>query len=58
MKILDNIKGLLIDLEGVIYSGDKIINGSIEVINWLNKKFQIRYLTNTITTSRNLIFKN
>lgn len=57
MKILDNIKGLLIDLEGVVYSGDKIINGSIEVINWLNKKFQIRYLTNTTTTSRNLIFK-
>jgi len=57
MNILNNFKGLLIDLEGVIYSGEETIDGSIETIEKLKKKFKIRYLTNTTTTSRNLIFQ-
>ena len=58
MKNLNEIKGLLIDLEGVIYSGDQIIKGAIETIARLKDKFKIRYITNTTTTSRNLIFQN
>ena len=58
MKNLNEIKGLLIDLEGVIYSGDQIIKGAIETIGKLKDKFKIRYITNTTTTSRNLIFQN
>ena len=57
MNVLNNFKGLLIDLEGVIYSGEEAIDGSIETIEKLKKKFKIRYLTNTTTTSRNLIFQ-
>ena len=57
MNVLNNFKGLLIDLEGVIYSGEETIDGSIETIEKLKKKFKIRYLTNTTTTSRNLIFQ-
>ena len=57
MNVLNNFKGLLIDLEGVIYSGEEVIDGSIETIEKLKKKFKIRYLTNTTTTSRNLIFQ-
>ena len=57
MNILNNFKGLLIYLEGVIYSGEEAIDGSIETIEKLKKKFKIRYLTNTTTTSRNLIFQ-
>ena len=53
MRKIDNIKGLLIDLEGVLYTGDDIIKGSIQAIERLNKKFKIRYLTNTTTASRN-----
>ena len=38
MTKLRNIKGLLLDLEGVIYSGNKIIDGSIETIDKLRSK--------------------
>ena len=54
---LNNIKGLLIDLEGVLYVGDKIVEGSIETVNYLNNIYKIKYLTNTTTTSRNSIFE-
>jgi len=57
VRKIDNIKGLLIDLEGVLYTGDELIKGSIQAIERLNQKFKIRYLTNTTTASRNLIFK-
>ena len=57
MNKIENIKGLLIDLEGVLYSDNKVIDGSIETIDKLRKKYKIRFLTNTTTTSRNSIFK-
>ena len=53
-----NIKGLLIDLEGVLYIGEKLIEGAVKCINNLKSQdFQIRYLTNTTTTPRELILK-
>jgi len=57
MNKLNSYEGLLIDLEGVIYSGDQLIEGSLETIKKLNEKFKIRYLTNTTTTSRNSIYQ-
>ena len=57
MDKFKNIKGFLVDLEGVIYSGDKIIEGAINTLEKLNSKFKIRYLTNTTTTSRKLIYQ-
>ena len=54
----NNYKGLLLDIEGVIYEGNKLIGGSIETINkLLVNGFKIKYLTNTTTTSRRLIFE-
>lgn len=54
----NNYKELLLDIEGVIYEGNKLIEGSIETINkLLANGFKIKYLTNTTTTSRRLIFK-
>ena len=50
-------KGLLIDLEGVLYSDNKLIPGSIEAIKEFRKNnLKLRFLTNTTTTPRNLIF--
>ncbi len=58
MTKLRNIKGLLLDLEGVIYSGNKIIDGSIETIDKLRSNdFIIRYLTNTTTSPKNKILE-
>ena len=38
MTTLKNIKGVLLDLEGVLYSGDKLIEGAIESITKLRSK--------------------
>ena len=54
----NNYKGILLDLEGVIYEGNRLIDGSIETINkLLAHGFNIKYLTNTTTTSRRLVFE-
>ena len=50
------IKGVLLDLEGVLYVGDKLVDGAIECVNRLKShNLSIRYLTNTTTTPRKLI---
>jgi len=44
---------LLIDLDGVIYQGDKLIAGAVDAINWINTEgIQYRYVTNTTSRSR------
>ena len=53
---LNNIKGILLDLEGVLYTGEKLINGAVKTIKYLKQQnLMIRYLTNTTTTSQRLI---
>ena len=48
MQDFSRISGLLIDLEGVIYSDNKLIEGAIETIKTIRKNnFKIRFLTNT-----------
>jgi len=47
-----NIKGLLIDLEGVLYVGPKLIEGATEIIQKLKSQdIPLRFLTNTTTKS-------
>ncbi len=49
---MENIKGFLIDLDGVLYIDDQIISGAIETINHLKKNgYILRFLTNTTTKS-------
>ena len=49
---------LVLDIEGVIYEGNKLIEGSIETINkLLANGFKIKYLTNTTVTPRKQILK-
>ena len=40
-----------------MYEGDKLIDGAVDTLNLLLKDFKIKYLTNTSTRSRKLIFK-
>lgn len=42
---------LLIDLDGVIYQGDRVIDGAIDTIDWIRRQ-QIPHLYVTNTTSR------
>eukprot|EP01025_Chloroclados_australasicus_P055963 TRINITY_DN6872_c0_g1_i2.p1 TRINITY_DN6872_c0_g1~~TRINITY_DN6872_c0_g1_i2.p1 ORF type:complete len:319 (+),score=32.63 TRINITY_DN6872_c0_g1_i2:135-1091(+) len=46
------LKGILCDLDGVIFRGDKVIPGAPEVINWLiDQNIPHLFLTNTATQS-------
>ncbi len=57
MNNIAKIKALLIDLEGVLYSDNKLIPGSVDVIKEFRKNnLKLRFLTNTTTTPRKLIF--
>ena len=50
MQNLSRISDLLIDLEGVLYSDNKLIKGAVEAINTIRKNnSKIRFLTNTTT---------
>ena len=48
---------MLLDLESVVYEVDKLIDGDVETLNLLLKNFKIKYLTNTSTKPRKLIFE-
>tara|TARA_B100001250_G_C19679110_1_gene735026 strand:- start:10 stop:789 length:780 start_codon:yes stop_codon:yes gene_type:complete len=57
MNEITGVKGLLIDLEGVLYSDNNLTPGSIEVIKELKKNsLKLRFLTNTTTAPRKIIF--
>jgi HAD superfamily hydrolase (TIGR01458 family) len=48
-----NVKGIVIDLDGVLYQGDSVIPGAVESVRYLkNKGYTIRYLSNTTRKSR------
>ncbi len=41
------IRGLLIDLDGVLYVGDEPVEGAVEAVRRLKKRFLVRFITNT-----------
>ena len=58
MTKIKKIQALLIDLEGVLYSDNKLISGSIEVVKELKKQgLKLRFLTNTTTAPRKNILE-
>jgi HAD superfamily hydrolase (TIGR01458 family) len=55
---MQEIKGLLIDLDGVIYNDSQLIEGAAESIQWLEKAdIPFRYITNTTMKSRQTLQK-
>ncbi|HTY15738.1 MAG TPA: TIGR01458 family HAD-type hydrolase [Methanoregulaceae archaeon] len=51
-------RGILIDLDGVMYTGDRVIPGAPEAIRYLEGRgYLIRYLSNTTRKSRETIRK-
>jgi HAD superfamily hydrolase (TIGR01458 family) len=53
-----NVKGILIDLDGVMYTGDKVIPGAPDAIRYLREKgYRIRFLSNTTRKNRRTIGK-
>jgi len=51
------LKGLLLDIDGVLYVGDKVIDGAVKTVNELRRKYKIRFITNTTTKPRRLIYE-
>lgn len=50
---MHDIRGILCDLDGVLYVGDRVIDGAIDAIRMMNdRKIPHRYVTNTTTQSR------
>jgi HAD superfamily hydrolase (TIGR01458 family) len=53
---MKDIKGFLIDLDGVLYVGNRAVEGAAEAIGLLkNLKYQIRFISNTTRKSRRSI---
>ncbi|PWI33315.1 TIGR01458 family HAD-type hydrolase [Vibrio albus] len=53
MNRLDNISGILFDLEGVLFVGEQLIDGAVETVQYLKQKhIPYRFVTNTTTKSR------
>ncbi len=58
MANFNNIKALLIDLEGVLYNDNKLIPGSVETIEKFRELgLKLRFLTNTTTAPRKFILE-
>jgi HAD superfamily hydrolase (TIGR01458 family) len=56
MGLMKDIKGFLIDLEGVLYVGDTAIEGAREAIGLLIKRnYRYRFVSNTTRTCRRTI---
>ncbi len=51
------IKGLLLDLDGVLYIIDKPIERAQETLKKLKKRFKVRFITNTTTKPKKLIYE-
>ena len=51
------IKGLLLDIDGVLYVGDKVIDGAIEAVKKIREKYKVRFITNTTTKTRSQVYE-
>ncbi len=52
-----NIKGILFDIGGVLYTGDEAIKGASQTVALLRKHYAIRFVTNTTRTLPSAILK-
>ena len=51
MTDFSRIRGLLLDLDGVFYVGDRVIEGARDVLPLLRRHYVCRFITNTSTRS-------
>lgn len=48
--ILEKIRGIVFDMDGVLYRGDQVLPGAVELISWLNQSaFPYAMVTNNST---------
>ncbi len=51
MTDLSTVRGFLLDLDGVLYVGDQVIEGARESLEMLRRHYPCRFITNTSTKS-------
>jgi len=51
------IKGILLDLDGTLYIGDKPIPGAVGAVKRLKEKYILRFITNTTTKPRKVVYQ-
>ena len=52
MTDLSSIRGILFDLDGVLYVGSKVIDGAVDAVNAIKQRgYRCRFITNTSTLS-------
>ncbi|WP_456402031.1 TIGR01458 family HAD-type hydrolase [Hydrogenimonas sp.] len=51
------IKALLLDLDGVLYEGDTPLPGAVEAVGELERRFPIRYITNTTRKTHGMVYE-
>lgn len=53
-RVLDNVSAVLIDLDGVLYVEDEVIDGATDAVERLRRRgLAVRFVTNTTAHSRN-----
>ncbi len=55
---LANVKGILLDINGVFHVDNQPIDGAVETIARLKAKFPCRFVTNTTTKSRRELYQS
>ncbi|WP_457640410.1 TIGR01458 family HAD-type hydrolase [Persephonella sp.] len=55
--MFENIKGFLIDLDGVLYIIDKPIEGTVEILKKIKEKYKVIFITNTTTRPKKVVYK-
>jgi len=57
-EILNEIRGIIFDLDGVLWTGKKVIPGAVKFINQLNRtNIKIRFISNTSSRSHEKTLK-
>jgi len=51
------IKGLLLDLDGVLYEGETPLPGAVEAVGELGRRFPIRFVTNTTRKTHGMVYE-
>ncbi|BBG65293.1 HAD-superfamily subfamily IIA hydrolase, hypothetical 2 [Hydrogenimonas sp.] len=57
MKSIGEISGLLLDIDGVLYEGDRPVEGALEAVEELQSRYPVRFITNTTRKTREMVYE-
>ena len=54
---MSGIEGLLLDLSGVLYEGERAVEGAVEAVERLKREYPMRFITNTTRKTRREVYE-